>query len=67
MNKLNRAIIQSIREGAAYRTVIAHRIGVKDNYVLHALEDLEQSGIVVRSHDRNNRHRYELSSYPIRG
>ena len=66
MNKLNRAIIQSIREGASYRTVIAHRIGVQDRHVLHALEDLEESGVVVRSHDRNNRHRYELLPYPVR-
>jgi len=66
MNKLNRAIIQSIREGASYRTVIAHRIGVKDRIVLHALDDLEQSGAVVRSQDRHNRPKYEvLPSYPI--
>jgi predicted transcriptional regulator len=60
MNKLNRAIIQSIREGAAYRTVIAHRIGVKDRCVLHALENLQQSGLVALRHDANNRQKFEL-------
>jgi hypothetical protein len=56
------AVIQAIREGAEYRTVIAHRLGMHDRDVIHALRYLEGRRLVLKRFDNNKRERFGLAN-----